>query len=160
MAAIHPRRLINVSLRWPDGKVRARAVLPLFTPRLDVRQLLVLLADGRLVLTADLPAGVGRRGLEYGFEPALHRELSSVSPRELDSLLHFDPWWVVRDREDLPPALKAAVVHSNIAGHALPQGTLDLVQYDDGLDTVVAGRVRRGLRRSRLGRDELRAALD
>lgn len=149
--AIDAHALRKATLRTVEGKTPTRAVLPFFTADLEVRFLLVVLADGQCVVTWDLPQRVRRRSLFFPFPVALDRPLSGLTVREIEPLLHFDPWWLLRDREDVPEAIRRAAVATNLAGERVRA-----VYFDDGLATVVGARI---AGRGRLRRDELRDLL-
>ena len=145
--AIDARALRRAVFRTVEGKTGTAAVLPFFSADLDVRFLLVALADGQLVVTWDLPQRVRRRTLSYPFPVALDRPLSNMSVREIQPLLHFDPWWLLRGRQDVPEPVRQAAMATNLAGERVRT-----VYFDDGLATVVGARIAgRGV----LRRDEL-----
>ncbi|MHC4548830.1 MAG: hypothetical protein ACYTEZ_08625 [Planctomycetota bacterium] len=152
---ISAHSLLRASLRAPEGVTRTRAVFPFFTGHLDVRFLLVVLRDGRCVITRDLPQWASGHVLHYPFAPVCDLPLADASLREIGPLFHFDPWWLLRDRSDLPEATRQTAVASNLAGRELAGGTLHTVYFDDGLLSVVAARVAR----RRLEGDELLDAL-
>jgi hypothetical protein len=134
--AIDASALRRASLRTADGKTPTVAVLPFFSVDLEVRFLLVVLGDGRCVVTWDLPQRVARRTLHFPFPVALDRPLAGLSVREIEPLLHFDPWWLLRDRTDVPPPVREAAMATNLAGTSVRT-----VYYDDGLASVVGARV-------------------
>jgi hypothetical protein len=83
-----------------------------------------------------------------------------VGVRELDGLLHFDPWWLLRDRADVPEAVRAAAIRTNIADAPLGEGKVANVYFDDNLASVEAVRLTRGFgRRNLVVRDELHELL-
>ena len=148
--------LLRPYVRAPEGVTPTEAVLPFFTEYLDVRLLLVVLHDGHLVVTRDLPQRVARRTLFYSYEPRLDRPLAEMSPREIAPLFHFDPWWLLRERRELPEAVRKTALATNIAGRQLAGGELRTVYFDDALLNVVAARIHGGpSNRGRLSRDEL-----
>jgi hypothetical protein len=98
-------------------------------------------------VTWDLPQRVRRRSLFFPFPVALDRPLSGMTVREIEPLLHFDPWWLLRERQDVPEAIRHAAMATNLAGEKVRA-----VYFDDGLASVVAARI---AGRGRLRRDEL-----
>ena len=138
--------LRRAGLKTVEGKTPTVAVLPFFSLDLEVRFLLVVLADGQLVVTWDLPQRVARRTLFFPFPVALDRPLAGMSVREIEPLLHFDPWWLLRERQDVPPLLREAIVATNLAGPAVRT-----VYFDDGLTMVAGARI---AGRGRLSRDD------
>lgn len=138
--------LRRAGLKTVEGKTPTLAVLPFFSADLEVRFLLVVLRDGQCVVTWDLPQRVARRTLFFPFPVALDRPLAAMSAREIEPLLHFDPWWLLRERPDIPPAVREAAVATNLAGDRILT-----VYFDDGLAAVVGARVA-GL--GRLSRDD------
>jgi hypothetical protein len=138
--AIDAHALRKASLKTVEGKTPTEAVLPFFSVDLEVRFLLV-------VLTSDLPQRVARRTLFFPFPVALDRPLAGMSVREIEPLLHFDPWWLLRERPDVPELVREAAVATNLAGEKVRT-----VYYDDGLATVVGAHI---AGRGRLSRDDL-----
>ncbi|MHC4135838.1 MAG: hypothetical protein ACYTDU_04565 [Planctomycetota bacterium] len=145
--AIDAHALRKASLKTVEGKTPTEAVLPFFSVDLEVRFLLVVLGDGRCVVTWDLPQRVARRTLFFPFPVALDRPLAGMSVREIEPLLHFDPWWLLRERPDVPELVREAAVATNLAGEKVRT-----VYYDDGLATVVGAHI---AGRGRLSRDDL-----
>jgi hypothetical protein len=138
--------LRKASLKTVEGKTPTVAVLPFFSVDLEVRFLLVVLGDGQCVVTWDLPQRVARRTLFFPYPVALDRPLAGMSVREIEPLLHFDPWWLLREKPDVPPPVREAVVATNLAGEKVRT-----VYFDDGLASVVGARI---AGRGRLERDE------
>ena len=134
MAVIDARSLRKTSLKSLEGTTRAQAVFPLFDSHLVVHSLLVILEDGRCVLTPDSPQRVARKTLIYSFPPRLDRPLESVPVATIQPLLHFDPWWLLRDRDDIPKGVRDAVVATNMADK------VRTVYFDDALTHVVGPR--------------------
>ena len=160
---VDARSLLRPYLHTPAGVFRADAVFPFFTDRLRVRMLLMALRGDRLVVTGDLPERVARRTLFYQRADRLEQPLATVNPREIGPLLHFDPWWLLRERTDLPGAVRRALVATNISGRKVAGGKLATVYFDGELSTVVAARItggphRRGRVRGDLLFDIIRAA--
>jgi len=139
---IDAHKLLRASLRSPIGVTRTEAVLPFFTQQLVVKMLLVVMRDGGLFVTRELPQHVTWRTLVYSFPPRLGRALAEVHPRELKPLFHFDPWWLLRERKDVPDAVREAAIATNIAGSAVADGELRKLYFDDALTAVVAARTR------------------
>ena len=131
MAVIDARSLRKTSLKSLEGTTRAQVVLPFFDAHLDVHSLLVILEDGRCVLTPDLPQRVARKTLVYSFAPRLDQSLESVPVATIQPLFHFDPWWLLRDRDDIPQGVRDAVVATNIAEE------VKTVYFDSALTHVV-----------------------
>jgi hypothetical protein len=134
--AIDALALRRASLKTIEGKTPTAAVLPFFSIELEVRFLLVVLGDGRCVVTWDLPQRAAPRKLFFPFPVALDRSLAGLSVREIEPLLHFDPWWLLRDRQDVPQLVREAVVATNLAG-----GEVQTVYFDEALATVVGARL-------------------
>ncbi|MHC4956004.1 MAG: hypothetical protein ACYTGZ_19330 [Planctomycetota bacterium] len=152
--------LLRAKLIGPDGVTSTNAVLPFFTEYLDVKFLLIVLRGGDLVVTRDLPQRVSRRVLTYSFDLRLDRRLVDVPPRDIAPLFHFDPWWLLRDRDDIPQAVRQAAIGTNVAGRQIAGGEIRTVYFDESLATVVAARISGGPRnRDRVARDELPALL-
>jgi len=147
---IDARSLRRARIDAPEGVLRG-AVLPFFTPLLDVRLLLVVPAGGELLVTRDLPRRVAGHTLEYGLAPHPEPAARALSRVTLARRLHFDPWWLLRGRRDVPLPLLQALLATNLAGRDL--GT---VWFDDALLAVVAARDARG----RVPREAFRAAIE
>jgi hypothetical protein len=145
--AIDALGLRKATLKTVEGKAPLQAVLPFFSTDLEVRFLLVVLGDGRCVVTWDLPQRVARGTLFFPFPVALDRPLAGMSVREIAPLLHFDPWWLLRGRTDVPEPVRDAAIATNLAGERVKT-----VFYDDCLASVVGARI---AGRGRLPRDEL-----
>ena len=137
---IDARALLRASIRSVEDVTRTRAVLPFFGHDLEVRFLLVVLRDGACIVTPDLPQHTARRVLHYTFPPRLGQRLEQTSVHVIEPLLHFDPWWLMRDREDLPPMIVDAVVATNLPGRTLAAGQLRGIVYDGSLSRVVAAK--------------------
>jgi len=144
--AIDARALRKASLKTVEAKRPVEAVLPFFSIDLEVRFLLVVSGDGQCVVTWDLPQRVARRTLFFPFPVALDRPLTGLTVREIEPLLHFDPWWLLRDRPDIPVPIREAVVATNVAGEEVRT-----VYFDESLATVVGARV---AGRGHLSRDD------
>jgi hypothetical protein len=159
MAKIRAHALLQAVLVEPERRARTEAVLPFFSARLQVKFLLVVFPDGRCSVLQDLPRRASRRVLQYPF-PARHTPLDELRAADFEQLYHYDPWWLLRGREDLDADLLAAIVASNIAGRKLEGAEVLSVYYHDTLLDVVGARVRRRLLGTRfLGPDALIQAL-
>ena len=156
---IDARALLRARIRTSEGDTRTRAVLPFFAPSLDVSFLLVVLSDNRCAVTTDLPQRVARRALHYPLSPSLDRSLADVDPWDLEPLLHFDPWWLLRNRTDLPEPVCRAAMATNIAETRFAGRMLRTIYFDEGLTRAVAARVEGGFRGSRVVGDDLLGAL-
>lgn len=137
MKEIQAKTLLDCALESPVGTTRAHAVFPFFTHDLETKFLLVVAEEGRILITRDLPTGVVSRVLAYPEQPRLRR-IEQVS---FARLWHFDPWWLLRDREDVPANTRKAIVATNLAGKAIPDGPIKNMWFDDRLASVTSARI-------------------
>lgn len=139
-----------------DGNVRSRCVLPFFTARLEVRFLLVVLPRGEPFVVRDFPQQVAGRSLLYSALPSRRSPLAEADPVEISPLLHYDPWWLLRDRHDVPEQVRTAVIGTNVAQAKIRGRRLSTVYFDDTLMSVAGARVSRWLPGAGfIARDEL-----
>jgi hypothetical protein len=89
------------------------------------------------------------RTLRYTFMPALQNQLVHVRPEEFSNLLHYDPWWLLQDRDDIPQEVRDAVVATNIADLEIDGKPLSEVYFEDTLLRVGGVRVLHRLQGSR-----------
>jgi hypothetical protein len=141
--------LLDAILAKPDGEVRTRAVLPFFTSGLQVQFLLVALPDGQCFVLRDLPDAVSGRTLHYKLAPANQLPLAQAPASEIAPLLHYDPWWLLRGRDDIPKDVRDAAIGTNIAELEIEGRKISTLCFDDGLSSVVGARVPRRLLGSR-----------
>jgi hypothetical protein len=150
LAVLSAHSLRSATLATPDGDVRTRAVLPFFTRGLQVQFLLMALPSGQCFLLRDLPYEVSRRTLRYRLEPANQFPLAQARASEIAPLLHYDPWWLLRGRDDIPEDVRDAAIGTNIANLQIDGRKISTVCFDDRLSSVVGARVPRRLLGSRL----------
>ena len=149
--------LLDAGISTPDGELRSRAVLPFFTPNLDVQFLLLVMPTGELSLVG-VPSQVVEGELQYLLSPT-RRNIADSGPAEFSNLLHYDPWWLLRDRDDVEKETRAAIVATNIAEARVGGRRLSDVLFDNSLMRVEGVRVRRRFLGSRLIlRDQLPGA--
>lgn len=137
MKTIEAGALRPCLLESPARTLRAEVVLPFFAGELQTRFLLVVPEEGKPLATRDLPTGVVSRSLSFRRDPRV-RMLAQVN---WTKLWHFDPWWLLRDRPGVSPAVRKALAATNIAGRELPGGRIEMLWFDYALRGVAAARV-------------------
>ena len=161
MHSLAARQLLRTRVSTPGETRPSRAVLPFFTRRLDVRLLLVLFDTGELKVIHDPPSRVTPRELRYEFTPRKEVELRTMNAADFEPLLHFDPWWLLRDRRDVAEDLRATIVRSNIAAARIDRRPITSARFDHDLMRVVEVTTPRRLAGRRvIGADELVRLLD
>ena len=161
MQSLAARQLLRTRVSTPLESRPTRVVLPFFTRRLDVRFVLVLLDTGDLRVIHDPPSRVTPRELRYEFTPRQEVDLRTMQASEFEPLLHFDPWWLLRDRRDVDEKVRATIVGSNIAAARIDGRPITSVHFDHDLMRVVDVTTPRRLAGRRvIGADELVRLLD
>ena len=148
MNRISAHALLGTTFSTPDGDIKTHVVLPFFTRGLEVRFLLVVLPDDRLFVVRDPPFEATRRVVRYAIMPT-NQALADTRPRDIALLLHYDPWWLLRGREDVPAAVRDAAISTNIANTRVEGRHVSSVHFDVSLSSVVGIRVSRRLLGSR-----------
>ena len=111
--------------------------------------LLVALPDGQRFILRDLPHAISRGALRYRLTPANQFSLAEARASEIAPLLHYDPWWLLRDRDDIPEDVRDAAIGTNIAELQIEGRKISTLCFGDGLSSVVGARVPRRLLGSR-----------
>ena len=139
MKSVGAESLLDCSLESPAGGIRTQAVLPFFDAELSVKFLLVVLHGerGGVKVTKHLPTGVVSRTLAYPRPP----RLTGLRHDLFRGVWHFDPWWLMRGRDDVGETVREAVIATNLAGKKVPDGVIDNFRYDDGLTAVADARI-------------------
>ena len=149
MTVLSAHSLLGATLAKPDGDVRTRAVLPFFTSELQVQFLLVALPDGQPFILRDLPHEISGSTLRYRLTPANQFPLAEARASEIAPLLHYDPWWLLRGRDDIPEDVRDAAIGTNITELEIEGRKISTVCFDDRLSSVVGARIPRRLLGSR-----------
>ncbi|MHC4957917.1 MAG: hypothetical protein ACYTGN_06035 [Planctomycetota bacterium] len=134
MKTIDAGTLRDCTLESPIGTTRTKAILPFFTADLETKWLLVVLDDDSLVVVKEKPTGLVSRALSFPKAPRL-RKFKHVQVASLKGLKHYDPWWLLKDRKDIPDPLRKAAIATNIAKQ------VEGVRYDAALAAVAGARV-------------------
>ena len=143
MRSITAHALVASMVVTPSRRRRAAVILPFFTPRLDVRLLVVVYEDGVLQVIHDPPSQTGRRMVSFAFEPRREVDLSSLQSEQMEPLLHFDPWWLLRHRREIPDRLRKTILEGNIAAMRIDGRAIRTIVFDRELMRVTGAVVRR-----------------
>jgi hypothetical protein len=107
--------LRRVKIETDGSATRASYVFPFFDAAGWIAFCLVVTSQGHFVTDAKLQ-WTGRRIVLWRRGPSALLPLEESKPADFAGWLHFDPWWTMRGANDLPAAVREAVISTNIAG--------------------------------------------
>ena len=112
-------------------------VFPFFDRHLYVRFLLVITDAGHFVFQDKLSRA--KRGLlvNHGYTRRPFLDLRSVEPDKFHRLFHFDPWWTMRGADEIEPAIRDAIIATNLAARRLGHLIIRDLVFDNNLEQVV-----------------------
>jgi hypothetical protein len=136
--------LRHVRIYLDDGAQDASFVFPFFDTLFQVQFLLIGVNQGHFVLH-EQPLRK-RRALIVS-----KARLAPLGQAQLDLFrryFHFDPWWTMRDATGVAPAVRQAVIASNVAGRRYHHLLIRDVVFSDHLDRVEKLRIGDGVFRT------------
>ncbi len=116
------------------GKDRTDAsfVFPFFDTLFHVRFLLIVTNEEHFLLH-EIPLKEGGVLIASGRRMA---PLAEAQPDSFHRYLHFDPWWTMRDVTSISPAVRQAVMASNVAARRHNRLVIRDVDFSYNLDRV------------------------
>lgn len=111
-------------------------VFPFFDAALRVAFVMVIADTGHFAFRDRLR--LVRRGLlvGLGYTPRPLLALREAEPELFHQLFHFDPWWTMRVAAGVPPAVRNAVMATNVAARRQGHLVIRDVLFDEDLEQV------------------------
>ncbi len=123
----------------------ASYVFPFYDAGLRVRFVVLIREVGHFI-THSRPRWIRRGRLAYetyfGEQPL---RLADTHVELFRDLLHFDPWWTMRDAVGVPSAISEAIIATNIAAHRVGHLMIRDITFSDNLDQVTDVRIGDGV---------------
>ena len=140
--------LRNVRILMRDAVWNASFVFPFFDKGLRVRFVLIIADRGSFIIYAR-PRWAGRGRLKLSeYSNSRPSALSTIHSDLFHRLFHFDPWWTMQYAQDVPSAVRQAVMATNLPARRWGHLVIRDVVFDDNLSQVEEIRIGDGVFRA------------
>ncbi|WP_455391598.1 hypothetical protein [[Eubacterium] cellulosolvens] len=119
-----------------DGTAKARYIFPFFDNNLKIAFFMIELDSNRLILTSDFPQSIRGRMIEFSGNLGLVRYDLKLPKNDLMEINHFDPWWTLKNRKDVPKNIKTKIMKTNIVNRKIKRKMVRDVVFTDDLMAV------------------------
>lgn len=145
---IRQTRLRRLRIGTDSVSWRASFVFPFFDTAFRVELLLVIVGREHFVFRDRLRRVRERSLTSLGYTSRPRLPLTEAEPDLFHELYHFDPWWTMRVAVGVPPAVRSAVIATNVAARKRGHLAIRDVLFDDDLERVQEVRIGDGVFRA------------
>ncbi|MFW9880691.1 MAG: hypothetical protein ACFFG0_47090 [Candidatus Thorarchaeota archaeon] len=133
LSQLHLRSKIINAL---DGTTKIRYLFPFFDKNLNISFFMMELKSHRLVFINDIPQQIKGRVIEFAGNLRFNQNIFNFNKRCFFNSKHFDPWWILKDRDDIAIDVKKMIMRTNIAHKQIRRQMVRDVIFTDDLLAV------------------------
>lgn len=119
-----------------DGIANIRHIFPFFDKNLNISFFMLELDSHRLIFIGDIPQNIQGRVIEFAGNLGLNQNSFKFNIKNFTETQHFDPWWTLRNLDNIPMDVKKIIMSTNIAHKKIKRKMVRDVIFTDDLMAV------------------------